>query len=98
MVHFGKGSKMRVHFTIVFYPPLCSSSQLLSIVTLYYIVPHFSNIIKHCITNLHKSLQLIELAVKILKVVFVESSEAILVHYFHQHAEGLFLRHLKPHG
>lgn len=50
------------------------------------------------ITNLHQPLQLVEFAVQILKVVFVESSEAVLVHDFHQHREGLFLRHLKPCG
>lgn len=49
-------------------------------------------------TNLHQSLQLVELAMKIFKVVFVESSEAIHIHDFHQHAEGLLLRHLKTHG
>lgn len=58
----------------------------------------FKNNIRSCITNLHQSLELVELAVKIFKVVFVESSEAIHIHDFYQHAEGLFLRHLKIHG
>lgn len=56
------------------------------------------NNIRSCITNLHQSFQLVELAMKIFKVVFVESSEAIHVHDFYQHAEGLLLRHLKTHG
>lgn len=45
--------------------------------------------------NLHQSLQLVKLAVKVLKVVSVQSSEAIVVHDLHQHAEGLLLGHLK---
>lgn len=48
--------------------------------------------------NLHQFLQLVELAVKIFKVVLVESSEAVLIHDFHQHAEGLLLRHLEEHS
>lgn len=47
--------------------------------------------------NLHQSLQLVKLAVKILKVVSVQSSEAIVKHDLHQHTEGLLLRHLKAH-
>lgn len=64
----------------------------------HYIVTHYIPNIKICSTNLHQPLQLVELAVKILKVVLVESPEAVVVHYFHQHAESLFLRHLKRHG
>lgn len=44
---------------------------------------------------LHQPLQLVELAVEIFKVVLVESSQAVFIHDFHQHTEGLFLRHLK---
>lgn len=48
--------------------------------------------------NLHQSLQLVKLAVKILKVVSVQSSEAIVIHDLHQHTEGLLLWHLQSHG
>lgn len=50
------------------------------------------------ITNLNQSLQLVELAVKIFKVVLVQGSEAIHIHDFDQHAEGLLLWHLKTQG
>lgn len=50
------------------------------------------------VVNLHQSLQLVELAVKILKVVSVESSEAVVVHDLHQHTEGLLLWHLQSHA
>lgn len=56
-----------------------------------------SNIGGGGITNLHQSLQLVKLAVKILKVVSVQSSEAIVIHDLHQHTEGLLLRHLKAY-
>lgn len=49
-------------------------------------------------TNLNQSLQLVELAVKIFKVVLVQGSEAIHIHDFDQHTEGLFLWHLKTQG
>lgn len=45
--------------------------------------------------NLQQTLQLVELAVKIFKVVFVELSETIVVHDLHQHAESLLLGHLR---
>lgn len=50
------------------------------------------------ITNLNQSLQLVELAVKIFKVVLVQGSQAIHIHDFDQHAEGLLLWHLKTQG
>lgn len=48
--------------------------------------------------NLHQSLQLVKLAVKILKVASVQSSEAIVIHDLHQHTEGLLLWHLQSHA
>lgn len=50
------------------------------------------------LTNLNQSLQLVELAVKIFKVVLVQGSEAVHIHDFDQHTEGLFLWHLKAQG
>lgn len=47
--------------------------------------------------HLHQSLQLVKLAVKILEVVSVQSSEAVVIHDLHQHAEGLLLWHLHSH-
>lgn len=49
----------------------------------------------HVQTHLHESFQLEELAVQIFKVLFEKVPEAVIKHDLHQHAEGLFLRHLK---
>lgn len=57
----------------------------------------FKNV-KGCTTNLHQPLQLVELAVKIFKVVLVESSQAIFIHDFYQNTKGLLLGHLKACG
>lgn len=56
------------------------------------------NLAKSSTTDLHQPLQLEKLAVKILKVVLVKSPQAVVIHDFHQHTEGLFLRHLESHG
>lgn len=60
-------------------------------------IDRFKNV-KGCSTNLHQPLQLVELAVKIFKVVLVESSQAIFIHDFYQNTKGLLLGHLKACG
>lgn len=55
---------------------------------------YVEDIAKKC-AYLQQSLQLVELAVQLFKVVFVKSPEAILVHDLHQHTEGLLLWHLR---